>query len=197
MGVETQRFPALNTALPPRHRSPGVIAQEIQPDICRFSVLSVHRKRRVMQVAGQRIKISRLEQILAILAAVVCLVITLIFWFNISAYQSMWPLPGLYLIEMAAISIISAFLFVRGDPHGSLITWAASGVIGAFSILGAFSIGFFYLPVALMFVVISIIRDVRSKQSIPAHLGIFLIAGIAQLALMFTAIWLRNSGAVL
>ena len=86
---------------------------------------------------------------------------------------------------MVALSMISAFLFVHADPRGSVITWGAAGVIGAFSIFGAFSIGFFYLPVALMFGFVSIIWDVRNRQNIPLHLGVFLIAGILQLALMF------------
>lgn len=149
-----------------------------------------------MQVARQTVMTSRLEQLLAILAAVVCLIVTLMFWFSLRAYQNMWLLPGLYFIEMVALSIISAFVFVRGDSRASLITWGAAGIICAFSILGAFSIGFFYLPVALILVVISITWDVRNKQRIPAHLGIFLIAGIVQLVLMIAAIWLRNSGVV-
>ena len=117
-----------------------------------------------MQVARPTVMVSRLARILAILAAVVCLCITLVLWFGISAYQSMWPLPGLYFIEMVSLSFISTFIFVRGDPRGSLITWFAAGVIIAFSILGAFSVGFFYWPVALILCVISLIWDVRNKQ---------------------------------
>jgi len=141
-----------------------------------------------MQVAEQTVVISRLERILAILAAVVCLAITLIFWSSISAYQNMWPLPGFYFIEMVALSSISAFLFLRDDPRGSSITWGTAGIISAFSILGAFSVGFFYVPVALMFGVISIIWDARNKQHLLPHLGIFFIAGIVQSALMFMAV---------
>src|SRR5688500_1897098 len=141
-----------------------------------------------MQVARQSVRISRLERILAILAAVVCLIITLVFWFSISPYDSRWPLPGLYFVEMISLSFISTFIFVRGDPRGSLMTWVAAGVIGAFSFLGAASVGFFYLPVALMFSVISLTWDVRNKQNKPARLGIFLIAGIVQSALMLAAI---------
>jgi hypothetical protein len=149
-----------------------------------------------MQLVRPTVMVSRLERILAILAAVVCLSLTLIFWISISAYQSMWPLPGLYFIEMVSLSFISTFIFVRGDPRGSLITWVAAGVIIAFSILGAFSVGFFYLPVALIFGVISLIWDVRNKQQLIAHLGIFLVAAIVQSVLMLSAIWLRNSGIV-
>jgi len=149
-----------------------------------------------MQVARQSVTVSRLERILAILAAVVCLIITLVFWFRISPYQSMWPLPGLYFVEMVSFSFISTFIFVRGDPRGSLMTWVAAGVISAFSILGAASVGFFYLPVALMFSVISLTWDVRNKRNKPARLGIFLIAGLVQSVLMLAAIWLHTSSTV-
>ena len=149
-----------------------------------------------MQVARQNVRVSRLERILAILAAVVCLIITLVFWFSISPYDSRWPLPGFYFVEIVSLSFISTFIFVRGDPRGSLMTWVAAGVMSAFSFLGAASVGFFYLPVALMFSVISLTWDVRNKQNRPARLGIFLIAGIAQLTLMLAANWLQTSGTV-
>ena len=147
-----------------------------------------------MQVARQSVRVSHLERILAILAAVVCLIVTLVFWFTISSYQGMWPLPGLYFVEMVSLSFISTFIFVRGDPRGSLMTWVAAGVFSAFSMLGAASVGFFYLPVALIFGVISFTWDVRNKRQLMAHLGIFLMAGIVQSALMLAAIRLHNPG---
>ena len=141
-----------------------------------------------MQGTRQTTITSPLERFLAILAAVVCLIITILFWLSVSAYQTMWPLPALYFIEMVALSIISAFIFVRGDPREQFIIWGTAGVISAFSILGALAVGFFYLPVALIFAVIAVTSAVRNKQHITAHLGVFLIAGIAQLALMLAAI---------
>jgi hypothetical protein len=149
-----------------------------------------------MQVTRQTTINSPLERFLAILAAVICLIITILFWWSVSAYQPMWPLPGLYFIEMVALSIISAFIFVSGDARDQFITWGTAGVISAFSILGALSVGFFYLPVALIFAVISVTSTVRNKQRITAHLGIFLIAGIAQMALMFAAIRLLDPSAI-
>jgi hypothetical protein len=100
----------------------------------------------------------------------------------------MWPLPGLYFIEIVTLSVVSALLFIRGDPRGQFLTWGTTGAIGAFSILAAFSVGFFYLPVALLFAIISVTFDVRNKKHIPAHLATFLIAGIAQLAVTLAAI---------
>ena len=141
-----------------------------------------------MKGATQTTITSPLERFLAVLAAVVCLIITILLWLSVSANQTMWPLPALYFIEMVAFSMISAFIFVRGDRRQQFIIWGTAGVISAFSILGALSVGFFYLPVALILAAIAVTSDVRNKQHITAHLGVFLIAGIAQLALMLAAI---------
>lgn len=139
-----------------------------------------------MTVTKQTMIISPWERVLAILAAVLCLTITILIWWSVSAYQAMWPLPALYFIEIVTLSIISAFLFIRGDPRGPFLTWGAAGVIGVFSILAALSVGFFYFPFALIFAIISITSDVRNKKHIPAHLGTFLLAGIAQFALIMS-----------
>ena len=141
-----------------------------------------------MPVTKQTIIISPWERVLATLAAVLCLTITILLWLSVSAYQAMWPIPALYFIEIVTLSIISAFMFVRGDPRGPFLTWGAAGVIGVFSILAAFSVGFFYFPFALVFAIISITSDVRNKKHIPAHLGTFFIAGLAQFVLILAAI---------
>jgi hypothetical protein len=141
-----------------------------------------------MSVTTQVSRRSALERLLALLAAAVCLIITIVFWLSVSSYQSMWPLPGLYFIEILAFSVVSAFSFIRGDPRGQFLTWGSAGVIGTFSILAAFSVGFFYLPVSLLFAIISVTSDMRNKKHVLAHLVTFLIAGIAQLALMLVAI---------
>ena len=150
-----------------------------------------------MPVTTRDSSTSALERFLALLAAVVCLIITVVFWLSSSSYQSMWPLPGLYFIEIVTLSVVSAFLFIRGDPQGQFLTWGAAGAIGAFSILAAFSVGFFYLPVAMLFAIISATSDVRNKKHIPAHLATFLIAGMAQLAVMLAAIGLLQPSAIL
>jgi hypothetical protein len=141
-----------------------------------------------MQVTKETITTSPLERFLAILGAVLCLGITIALWLRVSAYQAMWPRPGLYFIEIVTLSLSGAFLFLLEDPLGPFVTWAAAGVIGVCSYLGAMTIGFFYLPIALLFAVISVTSDVRNKQHIPAHLGIFIIAGIAQWVSMLAAI---------
>ena len=137
------------------------------------------------------IKTTPLEKLLAIFATVVCLTVTVIIWWSISAHQSIWPLPGLYFIELVTLSLISTVVFVYSRGRIRVIPWIAVGIFMAFAILGAFSVGFFYLPVVLIFAVISIISDIRNKQPLPSHLGICLAAALVQAALMLLVIrWL-------
>ncbi len=136
-----------------------------------------------------------LERFLAILGAVACLVITIAIWVSVSVQQSMWPLPALYFIELPALGILSAFTLFRGGPSGRIITWAAAGIFLAFTILGAFSVGIFYLPIFLIFAVTAVSLTVRNKQPLAAGLGIFLIAAVAQAAVMLALIWLLNQSA--
>jgi hypothetical protein len=128
------------------------------------------------------------ERFFAILGAGLCLVVTLLLWWGISKYQSMWLLPGLYFIELVLLGGLGAFSFIRGGPRGKFLTWGAAGALLGFSILGAFSVGFFYLPAALIFIVICVTSAVRNKQRLTAGLGVCLAAGLAQVALMAAAI---------
>ena len=88
-----------------------------------------------MKVTRETTMTPPFERFVAILGAVACLLITIILWSSINAYQTMWPLPGLYFFEMVALSILSAIIFVRGDHHPRFITWGAAngGYSGAMS----------------------------------------------------------------
>ena len=134
-----------------------------------------------------------LERTLAIAGTVICLVLSAILWWSIGAQQSLWPLPGLYFIEMAVLSIVCGLLaFFDGNPRGQFITWGTVGIFTAFSILGAWSVGFFYLPVAIIFGVIAIRSDLRNEQPVAAHVAVCLFAGLVQVALMLAAIRLLS-----
>lgn len=137
------------------------------------------------------IKTTPLEKILAILGTIFCLAITVIIWRSVSAHQAMWPLPGLYFFEVAALSLLSALVFIYGSGHIRVIPWIATGIFMAFAILGALSVGPFYLPIALIFAGICISSDIRNRQPLLVHLGICLAAALLQGALMFLVIrWL-------
>jgi hypothetical protein len=148
-----------------------------------------------MQASGSNTA-SRLEKSLAIAGMAVCLVVTLAFWSSIATYQTMWPLPGSYFVELMFLSVVDAVLWVRGDPCRAALNWAVAGIFCAFAILGAISVGFFYIPNILIFGLLGIFADLRTKHKMWAHLGIFLVAVVAQAVLMFAAIHLLYPSAI-
>ncbi len=132
-----------------------------------------------------------LERILAVLAAVACLFLTIGIWRSVSAVQNLWPLPGLYFVELAAVGILSALLFVVGHRSGATSAWVATGIYLAFTVLGILSVGLFYLPIAVMFVMVAVVGTVRREQPVLRGVGALVVAALAQAVLMGLVIRLQ------
>ena len=128
------------------------------------------------------------ERFLASLGFAACVVITNAVWSNVSAQQPMWPLPGLYFIELMLLGAMSAGLFLRGDWRRSAVAWEVAGACSGFVVIGAWSIGLAYLPVAVLFGLTALASDRRAGHNIARHLGLYVIAGIAQAVLMLVAV---------
>ncbi len=125
-----------------------------------------------------------LERILAVLAAAACLFLSVGLWRTVSTNQPMWPLPGLYFVELPAIGILSAVLFLGEYRFSATVGWIVSGVYVAFVLLGAFSVGLFYLPIAIMFIMVAVLATVRQEHSILRGLGALLLGAMAQAILI-------------
>jgi len=128
------------------------------------------------------------ERYLAVVAALGCVVITVAVWLSVTRVQPMWPLPALYLIEAAALSILAAIAFVWGGRRGKIITWAAIGMLAAFCILGIFSVGSLYLPTVLVLTIVSFASGLRNKSNLAMQIGIGLLAGLVQAAIMLAVV---------
>jgi hypothetical protein len=138
----------------------------------------------------------RLERFLAVIGVVVCLIVSVRVWQVVSAQQTMWPLPGSYVIEMIAVSCIGLLGIVRDDQFGAIMAWMSAGVTFAFVVLGAWSIGFLYLPAALLLVAAAVTADRRHRYRLSPHLVLIVIAAVAQVAVMLIAIRLLYPSAV-
>ncbi len=126
-----------------------------------------------------------LERVLAVLAAAACLFLTIGIWRSVGAVQSVWPLPGLYFVELPVVGIWSAVLFLGSDRPSARSAWLASGIYFAFTVLGAFSVGLFYLPIAVMFLMVAVLATVRQEQPVLRGLSTAIAAALAQAILMF------------
>lgn len=97
-------------------------------------------------------------------------------------------MPGLYFLELPVVTVVVALAFAIEAQSRSLVAWAALGIITAFSILGAFSIGMAYVPVALLLAILAVSSDLREGQPLTIHVGVCLVAAMAQAALMLLAV---------
>lgn len=120
---------------------------------------------------------------LAIAAAINCVVVPLLF----AQQRPLFPLPGLYLIEIAALGIlgITGLLLVEPySPFWRAVPWVVAGALLAFVILGGFSIGFFLIPATIAFLLAGFLLNRIEKGPVSKSIGLFLIAAILQATLM-------------
>ncbi len=128
-----------------------------------------------------------LERILAVFAALACLFITIALWRDVSARQSMWPLPGVYFIELPAVGILAALAFLAGHASRTRVSWIAAGIYVSFGLMGALSVGLCYAPIAVMFIMLAVLVMVRREEPVLQSLGLFMAAAAAQTAIMLIA----------
>jgi hypothetical protein len=88
--------------------------------------------------------------------------------------QPLFPLPGLYLLEIAAAGLTGLWA-VRHLKHNLL--WGITGILLAFVILGAWTIGLYLLPGTAAFLVTAItLPDRRVRRGLIS----LTTAGLAQ-----------------
>lgn len=124
---------------------------------------------------------------LAVAAAINCVVVPMLF----AQQRPLFPLPGLYLIEIAVLGILglTGLLIVESrSPFWRRVPWAAAGVLLAFVILGGFSIGFFLIPATAAFLLAGFLMNGIERGLVVQYIGLFLIAAVLQVALMLIAI---------
>jgi hypothetical protein len=100
---------------------------------------------------------------------------------------TLFPLPGLYFIEIALLGVL-VLLYVAARPglkvRWPAVPWAAAGILLAFVIIAGFSIGPALIPAVAAFVVAGLLGDWQTGESLARHAGVFLVAAVAQGAVM-------------
>ncbi len=120
---------------------------------------------------------------LAVLGALDCILVPLLFT---SGQQPLFPLPGLYLLEIGLAGSGACWLILqRRAPHAP---WIAGGILLAFVILGAWTIGFFLTPALLGFTGAGALWLGKPDKEMLRAFGIFMLAAILQAALMLALI---------
>ncbi len=129
-----------------------------------------------------------LERTLVVTGGVVCVVASAIAWSAVARQQPMWPLPGLYFLEMVVVSMLPIMETFREGPRppsmrGS-VAWAAVGVLVAFAVLGILSVGLLYAPAAGLIGTAAIVSNRRQGHNVFSHLGVGAAAAVIQASVM-------------
>ena len=128
------------------------------------------------------------EWLLATVGVVNCIVVPFLFAQNQS---DLFPLPGLYFIEIALSGVLGLISVVNEhheDSRWQMIPWIVAGILLAFVLLGGFSIGFFLIPATVAFLGIGILGDRHSSRRMVYHAGFFLVAAAVQATIMLIAV---------
>ena len=141
-----------------------------------------------MSAKAGPIKFYAVERVLAAAAALVCMAVTAILWQSLSQQQAMWPLPALYFLEVVAARLVGLWGIGRYDAVGSRLAWVTTGVLLGFTILGALSVFFFYLPVTGLLALAALWQARLAWRRLPLHIGLAPLGAVAQTALMLVVI---------
>jgi hypothetical protein len=92
----------------------------------------------------------------------------------------MWPFPGLYFMEVIFLPALLAFSAFKGWPQRARIASSSAGALSVFSILGAMSVGLFYLPLVLLAVLMAAISRVVTRERFGECVAFFAGSAVLQ-----------------
>ncbi|RPI87990.1 MAG: hypothetical protein EHM41_03050 [Chloroflexi bacterium] len=140
-----------------------------------------------MEETNSSLTISRVsktgELILAAAGAVVCIGIATFAAMNQGGSPSaLFPFPGLYLLEIAITGILGFYSMIQRDTVHvwRIVPWVVSGILLAFVILGAWTIGLYLIPGMIAFFLAALIGELRLGQRLSMGFLWFFSAGMLQ-----------------
>lgn len=135
-----------------------------------------------------------LEWLFSTLGALNCILVSVVFTISQlpqpgGVLIDIWPFPLFYFFEITLIGILPvisvSLLRANTKSLWSAIPWICSGILVAFVILGAWTIGFYLIPAMLLFFFVGIFTDRRTQGDIPLHIIFYVLGGISQAIFVF------------
>ena len=105
-----------------------------------------------------------------------------------AAIQEIWPLPGLYFLEMVWLPVIGAALAFLDTRKTVLGMWAITGAFLGFAMMGAMRVGFNYMPVFILMGASSMLGPNQRFRDTLLGLMVAILAGAVQVGYMLAAI---------
>jgi hypothetical protein len=101
--------------------------------------------------------------------------------FGWSQASDLFPLPFLYLLEIALLGVGATWISWSGRRSAWL--WPMSGILVSFVVLGGLSIGPYLIPAALMSLVLALLMPHKTFTPLQGF-GLLIAAAIAQTLVM-------------
>jgi hypothetical protein len=106
-------------------------------------------------------------------------------------WLSIWPLPGLALLEWSVLGMVALVGVVWGRPGTLTLAWVACGALAALVILGAASIGLTVLLALVFLTVAALLASMRRERNLFRDAGSFLLGTLVNFALFALLILLE------
>ena len=134
-----------------------------------------------------------IELVLATVAAVTSVGVTIPLWQSESiSGGSLWPLPGLVLLEIAVFGLVGLAAVVLDSAEGShrwgQLTWGIIGGLLVLMVLGAFTIGPLIFPVVLGLSITGLLADQRRGRRRMVNMALAATGGISNFLLILALI---------
>ncbi len=134
--------------------------------------------------AGDTKPADGLARILVIGGAGLCLAVTLGISGSVAREQPIWPLSGVYFVELLSLALVCAALWIANHRLAEASVWIMLGVLAGFSWMARLSVGALYAPVALVFGAAALISAMRARIGLIGRLGISLLAALAEIGMI-------------
>lgn len=102
--------------------------------------------------------------------------------------EQFFPFPGLYFVEIGLAGLMAAYsIFSR---RWMLVPWVVSGILLAFVILGAWTIGFYLTPAMLAYAAAAVLWTGMPPAKLMRYAGWSLLAAFVQGFLMVSMVYI-------
>jgi len=108
-------------------------------------------------------------------------IVTAYLWGSVALQQPVWLFPGLYFLELLLLSGVALLSVFQSWPRRMHIVAVTAGVTTSFAVMGLFSIGLFYVPLALLLLIGSLFSWRSSRQSLLTLFSVYIMGGAVQI----------------
>ncbi len=122
----------------------------------------------------------RLPKLLLAIGLVYSIIVTARIGSLVASQQPIWPFPGLYFVELIVLPALAAFSAIQEWHRRTCIAAASGGALLSFALLGAWSVGLAYLPLALLLLAAAFVSRLATRETPLTVIAVTLLTGAVQ-----------------